>query len=358
MALGSLFGIPSPYSSDDNRNLALAASIGLLSGQTGTQQAANAGQAVLPLMMQQQQQQKALAEQNKTLQYLEQTNPQLAAQVRAGMPIAEAWKAQMEARKPKQLQFKQLDDGTYGNYDESTGQFNKLGSAQKPAQPKFQVLPDGTYGWVNESNQSFTKAGTAAKPDLTSIQRDLIAAGLQPGTPEYQQAIMEHYRKSGMEITTNPDGTMTFSQGTTHRGPKLTVEEGKNAGFLLRAKSAEEVISKVGKEGTSVYNKTAQSLPLGIGNFAVSQDAQKYDQAQRDFVNAVLRQESGAVISPEEFNNAKIQYFPQPGDGPKVIEQKRINRENAIKGFQVRAGPAADIGGTTDGVIDSSEYFK
>ena len=77
----------------------------------------------------------------------------------------------------------------------------------------------------------------------------------------------------------------------------------------------------------------------------MSSEQQRVDQAQRDFVNAVLRQESGAVISDAEFANAKRQYFPTPGDSKAAIDQKRANRQLAIQGFARMSGPkgAADI---------------
>lgn len=88
---------------------------------------------------------------------------------------------------------------------------------------------------------------------------------------------------------------------------------------------------------------------MGAGaNALLSSNQQAVEQAQRNFVNAVLRQESGAVISEQEFENAKKQYFPQPGDKKEVIEQKRKNRMLAIQGFKKIAGPA------WDGVEDSS----
>lgn len=62
-------------------------------------------------------------------------------------------------------------------------------------------------------------------------------------------------------------------------------------------------------------------------------------QAQRNFVNAVLRRESGAVISDEEFANAAQQYFPQPGDSPAVVAQKAQNRMTAIAGVRRASGP-------------------
>jgi hypothetical protein len=65
-------------------------------------------------------------------------------------------------------------------------------------------------------------------------------------------------------------------------------------------------------------------------NWTQSSDQQRVEQARRDFVNAVLRRESGAVISDAEFSNAEKQYFPAPGDSKETREQKRRNREIAI----------------------------
>jgi hypothetical protein len=74
------------------------------------------------------------------------------------------------------------------------------------------------------------------------------------------------------------------------------------------------------------------------GNYALTPEYRQYDQAKRDFVNAILRQESGAVIADSEFANAEKQYFPQPGDDPATIEQKRRNRETAIKAIREASG--------------------
>jgi hypothetical protein len=75
-----------------------------------------------------------------------------------------------------------------------------------------------------------------------------------------------------------------------------------------------------------------------IINSQMSPESQKAEQAQRDFVNAVLRRESGAAISQSEFDNARIQYFPQTGDSPEVKAQKATNRKTAIEGIKKAAG--------------------
>ena len=75
-------------------------------------------------------------------------------------------------------------------------------------------------------------------------------------------------------------------------------------------------------------------------NLLNSRDTQRADQAQRNFINAVLRRESGAVISSSEFDNARLQYFEQVGDLPELKRQKRLNMQEAIRGVAQTAGPA------------------
>lgn len=127
--------------------------------------------------------------------------------------------------------------------------------------------------------------------------------------------------------------------------------QGKSAAFGARADEADKIISSLsGKYSPAAINSktSVENTPLigGIlgsaaNRFALSESDQKAEQAQRDFVNAVLRQESGAAIGASEFDNARKQYFPQPGDGKGVIEQKNKNRKLAIQGLKTNAGRAA-----------------
>lgn len=214
-----------------------------------------------------------------------------------------------------------------------------------PAAPEFKVLPDGTYGTWDGSK--FNTLGRATKPEeQPAIAKEFNWAkenGFK-GTPQdYQVWKASLTKQKGMVIESDGNGGFRVVQGDvdTSKMPKLTEAEGKNAGFLKRALTAEKEISALEGEGTSLWNKAADAVPV-LGNFAKSDGAQKFDQAQRNFINAVLRRESGAVISPEEFANARQQYFPQPGDGADVIAQKRKNREDAIAGFEIGSGPAAE----------------
>lgn len=149
---------------------------------------------------------------------------------------------------------------------------------------------------------------------------------------------------------------------TTRRGQDLTNArakdqlkaptefQGKSAGYGARAEQADKIItslegnyspaainSKVSVEGTPLVGGI---LGAATNKFALSANDQRAEQAQRDFVNAVLRQESGASISASEFDNARRQYFPQPGDSKDVLTQKAQNRKLAIQGFKNSAGRA------------------
>jgi hypothetical protein len=117
----------------------------------------------------------------------------------------------------------------------------------------------------------------------------------------------------------------------------MNESQSKAAGFADRVAESSPILDSgpVGLEATFLAG-----MPGGIGNFALTPQQQTFLQAERNFINAVLRRESGAVISPEEFTNARQQYIPQPGDGPEVLEQKRRNRQTVQRSFVRDAGPS------------------
>ena len=127
----------------------------------------------------------------------------------------------------------------------------------------------------------------------------------------------------------------------------LTESQGKAAGFGVRANDADATIREIGGGGEvqpGVIKRAAEAVPfmgsaLGtLTNWTQSEEQQKVEQAQRNFINAVLRRESGAVISPEEFDNARKQYFPQPGDEPGTVAQKDANRQATIAALKTEGG--------------------
>lgn len=110
------------------------------------------------------------------------------------------------------------------------------------------------------------------------------------------------------------------------------------AGFGRRLEAAEDIISRLAESG---YNRAGYIegikdtlLPEG----GKSSELQEQNQAERNFVNAVLRRESGAAIAPSEFESAEVQYFPRAGDSPQVLANKDQNRKQALASLKAEAG--------------------
>lgn len=106
--------------------------------------------------------------------------------------------------------------------------------------------------------------------------------------------------------------------------------------FGTRMQAAGSVLDGLASKGVDqpgLIKRAADAVGMGgAANWTQSGEQQQVEQAQRDFINAVLRRESGAAIADSEFSNARQQYFPQVGDSPEVIAQKRKNREIATAG--------------------------
>jgi hypothetical protein len=99
-----------------------------------------------------------------------------------------------------------------------------------------------------------------------------------------------------------------------------------------------EDLAKRGTKGNTAASRWANSSL--VPNEMIPGESLQLQQAQRDFVNAQLRRESGAAISESEFDNARKQYFPQPGDSDAVVAQKKEARERAQQNMGRGAGGA------------------
>jgi len=174
-------------------------------------------------------------------------------------------------------------------------------------------------------------------------------------TPEYKQDADGNWLALPKKV--GPGGTITAlpvfgADGKPLAGaPKpLTESQGKASLFASRMDKANQIMTGLNNSGTkntSAIKSALESVPLiggalgTAGNFAASDPQQRLEQSQRDFVNAVLRQESGAAISSSEFESAQKQYFPQRGDSDATIAQKAANRATAIQGMALQSGPGA-----------------
>jgi hypothetical protein len=194
--------------------------------------------------------------------------------------------------------------------------------------PKQQAIAQLMMNGMSYKDAYKQVQGESSPAAYRALELRAEAAGLKKGTPEYQKFMAEGGVKKGMGFRVRPDGTVEFTQGGDL--PSLTEAQSNALVFSQRMRQSNNVLNDLETQGTKIGQSIASGIPL-VGNYLLSDEYQKYDQAKRNFVNAVLRKESGAAIAESEFANAEKQYFPIPGDSKEVIEQKRKNRELAMK---------------------------
>jgi len=149
------------------------------------------------------------------------------------------------------------------------------------------------------------------------------------------------------------DGTLEFIPGgpadpasKAGGGKPLTEGQSKALLFGTRMKESNEILEGLasgpdGVDRPSNFKRVAELVPgvmgggalTAVANVTQSDKQQQVEQAQRDFLNAVLRRESGAVIGESEFESGRKQYFPAIGDSDAVKAQKKRNREVAMRGI-------------------------
>ena len=145
-----------------------------------------------------------------------------------------------------------------------------------------------------------------------------------------------------------PEGTPT---GTPLRGKGTAMSESQSnaTAYGMRMKEANAILEDLSKKGVLkgaliegvplVGESLGKVLPSVLGGTSEAQ--QQVNQAKSNFITAVLRKESGAVISDSEFDREDRKYFPQVNDSAAVIKQKENARKLAIKAIEVQAGPGA-----------------
>ncbi len=178
------------------------------------------------------------------------------------------------------------------------------------------------------------------------------------------------------EARYSADGTLLASAPASASGDAYTLSPGQNRydasgnllasggaatpndtqykayGFATRMDQSSKIIDNLDQNFTGAFGQGFKLTP----EFLKSDDRKSIEQAESDFVNALLRRESGAAISPAEFANAQKQYFPQAGDSEAILAQKKANRDTSLNAIQLEAQNVyAQQGQTVGGQSDPRE---
>ena len=196
--------------------------------------------------------------------------------------------------------------------------------------------------------QASSARASAAKTSMET-QQGAKAGQIHVVTGPNGEVVLVDKLSGTARQATGADGAPVVAGG---KGPKpLNEGQAKALLFASRMAIADEIMNELAAQNKlfpNIIKQGAEGLPLVGGaagwaaNFGATQAEQQVEQAQRDFINAVLRRESGASIAPSEFASAAKQYFPQPGDEkhPEVLRQKAAARRTAIEGMKAEFGEA------------------
>jgi hypothetical protein len=169
------------------------------------------------------------------------------------------------------------------------------------------------------------------------------AAGREPKSFEEYQAAQ---KGQGLTVQTNADGTTTVTQGGS--GLKLTEAQGKDIGFYTRGAQANQGLAAIEGELTNFVQQNADVLPLGLGNYARSPEFRQAKVEADNFLTALLRKDTGAAITDNEFNLYGPMFLPVPGDDPATIALKRQKRATALLALRSGLGTAEIIAATNE----------
>lgn len=278
-------------------------------------------------------------------------------------------KAQQQNRQAKEQQerlarIRQSIPGLLGVQGGQPLQGPTIGGGLLQTQPTGMYAQDpqmaGILGGLLEADPLGTSQALLASKmktqDPTTVVQNMIAAGYQPGTPEFEQAMRDYLAKSTGTTVNNilggeqqiraltPEEKAVVSKGEPfidNKGkvqiaPDLPQVQRVAAGYADRMVRTGNIMDEIDYDIAGSIKGRAGALPLDFQ----PAEFQQIQQAQNDWIRAKLRKESGAVIAPEEMEDERKTYFPQPGDSPKTVMQKKLSRDAATKAMIEEAGKA------------------
>jgi hypothetical protein len=125
----------------------------------------------------------------------------------------------------------------------------------------------------------------------------------------------------------------------------LTEGESKTIGYYRRALAANnELMSPDMETALTQWDDQLAGRFGALGRMYQDGNYQVANRAAEEFLAAVLRKDTGAAITNQEFDMYGPMYLPQPGDKPELLEAKRRARENALRAMEMGLSDAASLG--------------
>lgn len=176
---------------------------------------------------------------------------------------------------------------------------------------------------------------------IGKLQADLAAGRINQD--QYEVAI-QGMAQQGFSIRTNPDGSVEMVQGAGGLSKPLTEGQSKDTTYATRAEGALPVLDQYDVALADIGDRALDVDPTGLLRGRMqSTEYQLGKQAGDEFLQAILRKDTGAAITAGEQQLYGVTYLPQPGDSPEVIAQKRQARSRALEALKAGLPPAAIV---------------
>lgn len=209
-----------------------------------------------------------------------------------------------------------------------------------PNNPYVKQWAASTYAGIQQKQQIRSKQVEAQRLQLDTLAAGLAREQFEQEKRKYNEQPERDERKAATENALNMQRDQARIQEEQAKdiaveGVKAQNKPEKPATEFVkklqqmapRAQEALDTLDSLDVDRTSI-EQGAQSL---LPNALRSGTRQQFDQAKLQFVNSVLRAESGATVTENEINKALQQYFPTVGESQEVVAQKRRARETAVQ---------------------------
>lgn len=252
------------------------------------------------------------------------------------------------------VKYTDLGDGVAINsYDPQTGEVSTLGTMTKGIDPEIIYKEDAatarnTYSQDSATNRTAYTVDQQAETARQSreLQAYLAEQKAQLSSNEFTQKVMPDgrvllFNKQGQwKPVLDTNGKPMISKPSLADKP-LNESQGNSLMYGKRMQTANKILENL-ESTNGTWDIKGGDVLARINPKGGSEDFKKYEQAKRNFINAILRKESGAAIGQDEFDSADKQYFPQIGDSEAVIKQKAANRRQVTNTMLSNVGPKGE----------------
>jgi hypothetical protein len=194
---------------------------------------------------------------------------------------------------------------------------------------------------------------TRASKELPSLKLKLEAT---KRTEDQRLAHIGKLREAGVTVADDatPDQITTLFAAQRQKetaekagAVKQSESQDKRTIYLAEMDASNRTLASLEAVGYKPESAIWDSLATrtDFTNWAASKEGQSYTDARNKWIEAVLRDRSGASISPSEYEKAAKQYFPRPGEDASGITNKKALRaaaEAAMRGT-LKAGGLGSV---------------